>query len=408
MKLKYSVRLSELLLLLAIGLMSIISLAADFLWVDVFFAFFVFSGIVWFSNAKSSVHMMCLVGYSTFIFVPVILNGYYFDTGFELFYATSMVAVFFLSRTKLTSYRPPRQIKKLYLALFALYSGLIIIFSLAFDGNFASYVISPCVLFYALSLNQNRISQNLLIFCVFLIVFGIYYVFGWSGYGRTVIFGNVIVAVLYFIYSNNLPLSKFLFAMVPSFASLLLVERKNLTVDSFSMDAVLSDSSVGPYRLADTFIENYNIRGFDFYGFLEQVVFSLASFVPRDLWPSKPYGFGFEYVVRHMDGYLIDSGHSIASTMIGDHVYYLGWWGLFTGFLMAALVAKMVNYFYNSSKLGGYAVVIVSCNMMVLLWGGMTSFSARIIFPLIGLIPLWVVYVILQRISSNHRVIVKG
>lgn len=99
-----------------------------------------------------------------------------------------------------------------------------------------------------------------------------------------------------------------------------------------------------------------------------------------------------------MDQYFIDAGHSIASTLIGDHIYYLGWWGVGTGLLMASFVARVANIFYDFKKLNSYAVIIISCNMMVLVWGGMTSFSARIIFPLIGLFPLWIVYIISKKL----------
>lgn len=408
MKLNFSIKKHDLLTLLVIGLGAVISQAVDFLWVNILFASLAFAGIVWISNEKSSIHMMYLVGYSTFIFVPAILNGYYFNTGFDLFYATSVVTIVFLSKTKLTNYVPPPRSGVLYVALFGFYSVALVVFSLAFDGNFTIYLLSPCVMFYALCLKINKIYYNSLIFVVFLLVFGVYFVFGWSGYGRTVVFGNLIVALLYFIYVNNLLFNKLLFAMVPTLASLLLVGRKSLAVDDFSVYEVLSDSAVGPYRLADTFIENYNSRGFDFFGFMDQVVFSLTSFIPRDIWSSKPYGFGFEYVVKNMDEYLIDAGHSIASTLIGDHIYYLGWWGVGTGLLMAWFVAKLVNLFYNFKKLAGYAVVIISCNMMVLVWGGMTSFSARIIYPLIGLLPLWVAYMISRKILRNHDKMVRG
>ncbi len=94
-----------------------------------------------------------------------------------------------------------------------------------------------------------------------------------------------------------------------------------------------------------------------------------------------------------MDQYLVESGHSIASTLIGDHIYYLGWWGVLTGLIMAAVAAKLVNVINKVDGINGYAVVLVSCNMMVFVWGGMTSFSARIIFPLIGVFPLWLIYI---------------
>lgn len=164
----------------------------------------------------------------------------------------------------------------------------------------------------------------------------------------------------------------------------------------------LNDSAFGPYRLAETFIQRYENTGVDVSGFFEQVIFTLFSFVPREIWESKPFGFGFVYVVENMDQYLVDSGHSIASTLFGDHVYYLGWWGLLTGLIMVNLLVRMITFVYSRKVFDGALYIILSCNMMVLLWGGMTSFSARVIFPMIGVSLFYVLYLLYKSLSKRY------
>src|SRR5699024_5646232 len=103
----------------------------------------------------------------------------------------------------------------------------------------------------------------------------------------------------------------------------------------------------------------------------------------RSIWPDKPYGFGYEYTVRHLDQSLIDAGHSIASTLIGDHIYFLGYFGLYFSILLYMLIALIINLMYKIKGLNGNGVLIISSSMMALPWGGITSFSARVILSLL-------------------------
>ena len=155
----------------------------------------------------------------------------------------------------------------------------------------------------------------------------------------------------------------------------------------FDLQDVLNDSAIGPYRLASDFIGHYDSTGMDFEGFVDQIIFTIFSFVPRDWWPEKPFGFGFQYVIDNMSASYVDAGHSIASTLVGDHIYYLGWFGVLSGFLIICLIAYSCRVAYSSRYFHGFVHVIFAANMMVLVWGGMTSFSARIVFPLIGISP---------------------
>lgn len=373
----------------------------DSVFINISAASYVFAAILITTNKYSSIHMMYAVGFSTFIYFPAVLNGYVYDTKFDLFFSTSIISLYFLMKTRKTNYEPPPKNNYLYFFIYIFFLFFMILASLGSASDLIPYILPPCIMFYALSLKNNKFIHNTILFLLFSLGFSIFLIFSWSGYARTVVFGNLIVATLYFIYANNLPINKLLFSTAPTLASILLTTRREFNLKNIDFQQVLNDSAFGPYRLAATFIENYKNKGMDIFGFLDQVIFSLASFIPRSVWSSKPYGFGFEYTVQNMDQYLIDSGHSIASTLFGDHIYYLGWWGLITGFLMAFSVAKLIDIFYKFKKLHGYAIIIISCNMMVFVWGGLTSFSTRIIFPLIGIFPLWIIYMLNQKLFKS-------
>lgn len=349
-------------------------------------------------NAKSGVHVMFLVGFSVFTYFPALMNGYAFNTSFALFYATSTVSFVFLQFAHGMEYKPPLKTPPRYFGYF--FGICIAVVGASLVGEYASYLLAPLAMFYAMCLNPGHTVKNILLFLLFFCTFSFFYIVGWTGYGRTVIFGILIVGILYFFYAQGIRVVKFAFAFVPVVGSLFLAGRKDSY--SFDLNAAVGDSAIGPYRLASTFIEINSTRGFDLIGFFDQLLFTLFSFVPRSIWPSKPFGFGFQFVVENMDQSFVDEGHSIASTLIGDHIYFLGWWGIFTGVIMAYVIAKMCRFAYSLKLFNGFGVVIFTCSMMVLVWGGMTSFSARVIFPLIAISPFLFVY-FLGRLNLSRR-----
>lgn len=354
-----------------------------------FVSTFIFFVIVRAVNQRSPIHMMFLVGFSTFIYIPAMVNLFFFNTSLDLYFATSFVSLVFLFLTYSIIYKHIKYTNLSYLILFLIFSALVIICS--FFGFSTMYFMSPLVMFYVLSMKPNYYLYNILISSLFISVFAIFLLIGWSGYGRTVTFGILITAFLYFLYVNEIKFNKLFFALFPVLGSLMLVSRKDLSL-SIDSNEIVNDSAIGPYRLASTFIDNYLVKGFDFIGFFDQVVFSLLVFVPRDLWPSKPYGFGFQYVVDNMEQSFVDEGHSIASTLIGDHIYFLGWWGILTALIMVYMIYKICLFVNNMKLFQGFGIVIISCSIMVILWGGMTSFSARIILPILGMIPVFLLY----------------
>lgn len=348
---------------------------------------------------RSSVHMMFFLGFSTFIFLPAIMNWYFLGVDFSLFFLSSISATVFLYMTKRTIVIPFAG-RSSVMTIYVCCCLLSLVLMGSGQGELMAGVFAFTLTLMSLSFDQDRIKKNLLIFFLFFMVFCTYALLAWSGYGRTVILGWLLLACLQFAYSISININKYVFSLLPGLAAAMLSSRNLLDLEFKGFEAALSDSAYGPYRLASSFIEHFEMRGYDFAGFFDQIIFTFLVFVPRDVWPSKPYGFGFEYTVQHLDVNLVDAGHSIASTLIGDHIYYLGYFGVLTSCIIMAIISMAVNFLYRIKGLNGNGVLLFSASMMVLVWGGMTSFSARIALPSI----IFVILLLTLRWFLTRRV----
>lgn len=395
-------KISGIAFILLLLLSPAISYGADSFWADAILSTFIFAWLIKIANSKSSVNIMFISGFGTFLYYPAVLNSYVLGSDFYLYYASAILSYYFLVSTKDLIFIEGFSKAPFKISLFLVYATILCLLSILGAG--ALYVLAPFVMLYVASLRQNKIGVNLFLTIVFLGVYLFYINYGWSGMGRVASIGPLLVAILYFLYIFKIPAVKILFATLPGLAGMGLVGRKSVSFD-FDLLEVLNDSAFGPYRLATTFIENYNKNGFDIFGLFDQFIFALFSFVPREIWPGKPNGFGYQYTVDNLDQGLVDAGHSIASTFIGEHIYYAGWFGLLTGFISVWFVAKICKVLYSFQPLNGLLVILISCNMMVYVWGGMTSLSARVIFPIIGFMPVLVFYYL---ISNNKSKIFKN
>lgn len=374
---------NKIIILISIILLAL-SIAIDDYFINATLATLIFYLVLLISENNSVTHLMFLLGYTIYIYLPALLNGYFFETSFVLFFATSSGAIIFLYLTKNLILEKPVEGNNSYWLYFYIYSFLVILSS--YLKGAAIYFVGPMVMFYALCLDGKKKPLDYIASLVFLFSFSIYYIYGWDGFGRTVVFGYLISALLSYCLRNNIKVNKILLTSIGFLGSLLMASRKN-DFSGISIERSLEDSAIGPYRLAVTFIENFKERGYDFYGLADQIIFSILSFVPREVWPSKPFGFGFQYVIDNMESSFINAGHSIASTLIADHFYYIGPAGFITGILMLWFVALILKWTYRAKIFNGYIHLIFASNMMVLVWGGSTSFSARVIFPMIAIAP---------------------
>lgn len=350
-------------------------------YLSLFFSILVYIYIGRIVQKKSSVHMMFFLGFSSFIFLPAVLNWYYLDVEFSFYFVTSFVSAIFLYLTRKTLVNPfvdygfqPRFIFIIISILMILLIFLKLEVLIVPLFAFVIFLLSLCF-------KQNNIKNNSFYLFIFSLVFFSYAFLSWSGYGRTVVIGWLLLATLQFAYSIDFKINKYIFGLIPGLAATLLSDRSLLELKFSGFESALYDSAYQPYRLASSFIDQFNINNFDFSGFFDQILFTFFVFIPRDFWLSKPKGFGFEYTVRNFDQSLIDAGHSIASTLIGDHIYFLGYLGIISSIVILSLIAYAINFFYRIKGLNGNGVIVFSSSMMVLVWGGMTSFSARIALP---------------------------
>ncbi|UNT61965.1 O-antigen polymerase [Acinetobacter towneri] len=393
------VKKSDFLVLILISFFSFLGLNLDSTFISIIIFLVIYFFIGYLVEEKSSIHMMFFVGFSTFIFLPALLNWYYLKVNFSLFFLSSIASSFFIFFTKKTIFKSflgdNYIIKYIYMFLCFI---LVFLCLLGIDILFSSMV-APLIILLSLCFKQNDIKNNLFFTSIFIITFFVYVIFSWGGFGRTVVFGWLLVALLQFCYSIGFILNKYFFALLPSLAASLMSSRDFFNLKFNGFESSLNDSAYSPYRLSSTFIDQFNENGFNFLGFFDQILFTLFVFIPRSIWSDKPFGFGYEYTVQNSEQYLVDAGHSIASTLIGDHIYYLGYLGIISSVIVLLLIAFLTNLLYRLPGLNGNGVLIFSSSMMVLVWGGMTSFSARIALPSIMFL---LIYFLLRRFLINR------
>lgn len=359
----------------------------------------------YFVNTRSSVHMMYFLGFVTFLYLPALVNWVFLNTSFIYLFITSVLSILFLNLTYKTDFKIDLNNKKKPYFLFLFISILSVLLILAGYGDLITYLIPFLIMLMVLSFSYKKKLKNYFLFSVFFLVFVLYVLLSWGGFGRVVVFGWLLIALLYLAYSLDFYPNKYLFSILPGLASTLLAARDVLNLKFSGFQSAIEDSAYSPYRLATSFIEYYNSRGLDFLGFFDQVIFTLFVYIPRDIWPSKPFGFGFEFTVRHLDSYLVNAGHSVASTLIGDHIYYLGYWGILTGAFMLFVFSKIIKLLYRLKGLNGNGVILFSTSMMVLVWGGMSSFSARIA---LASILFFLLYFLLISLIDMKFFLIKG
>ena len=354
---------------------------------------------------KSSVHMMFFLGYSVFIFFPSLVNWYYLGVDFNLFFCTSIVVIFFLLQTKKTKVKEFVNYGKVPKMIFLILSFVACVLITLNVDRVVGPLITFLIVLLSLSFRQDKVANNTFYFSIFLLTLVVFILNFWTGNARTVLIGWIVLSALQYAYSINFKINKYIFVIVPAFASTLFGSRDFLNLKFSGFEYALNDSAFSPYRLASSFIDRYNLNGFDPTGYWDQVLYFFFMFIPRAIWEDKPNGFGFEYTIRHLDPRLVDAGHSVASTLIGDHLYFMGYLGIVTSLVFFSLIAFATNAFYEIKSLNGNGVLIFSASMMVLVWGGMTSFSARITLPLIF---FTVIFIFLKKLLRRKVRLVWG
>ena len=146
----------------------------------------------------------------------------------------------------------------------------------------------------------------------------------------------------------------------------------------------MRDSAVSPLLTAQYLIEtsapHSPIRTQEWW---DQIILFFLGTLPRAIWNDKPFGFGFQYTVDNLTSSYINSGHSIAATFMGEHIYYLHQpifvAGTILAIYMVVITYKILNHRRFLYGCGGYLVAIY---IPTFYWGGLASFSQRFLFGL--------------------------
>lgn len=228
----------------------------------------------------------------------------------------------------------------------------------------------------------------------------------WSGFGRLTIFSPLLVlfVVNFGRYFNGLFFKMAIFLGV-AFGSLAgSMIRSGATTLSDAFKVSLNDSNVGPVLMLMRIHETHGLSHMDFKGWFDQIILFFAIGFPRAWWPDKPQGFGFRYTLDMLEPYLRAAGHSIAPTMVGEHIYYLGPVGAIFGITVSAvLIVTVYRVLSSDSVFGSYGALVVAMWLPTFYWGGLASFSARFSLSVAALILLLVAYRVSVRFRRSHR-----
>lgn len=348
---------------------------------------------LYYTNERSLISLIAALGFSLFIITPAFLSYYYMDKKLDLFFMTAICyfyLIFLFNRFDFVGMYNPGLKNSIVFFIVSLFISLLFLF--LYYPIFVGFMPFLITKLAEINLNKTRgFYFNSFMYLMFLLVYLIFLLFVWSGFGRLVVAGVLLTLIFVYFMTLSIKINKYIFSAVASLGPLLLTNRNNfsdLTLVSF--EGALNDSAYQPYVLASSFLEKIN--DFDLSGLIDQWVFTFFVFIPRSIWESKPNGFGYEYTVQNLEQYLVDSGHSVAGTLLGEHIYYVGYFGLVSCLVFIYLLYVFTLSLYKRFGFSLGASVIVATSMFALFWGGMSSFSTRIITG-------FVVYIILNKIQ---------
>lgn len=229
----------------------------------------------------------------------------------------------------------------------------------------------------------------------------------WGEFGRTLIAGVLLVPTLILLYRMNLDILKWPVLLSTAFGALLgtLIRSDESTSLRNVAQVALNDSAVGPLMLTQQIMDSVVPHSVPKWGaWWDQVVLFFVGVFPRIWWPDKPFGFGFQYVLENFPQSYIDAGHNVATTLIGEHLYYLGIPMFVFGSLLAVLLVCSVYLYAGRLKsAGGEGALIVCLYLPTFYWGGLASFSHRFLFGFIVFLVVVAATTTLQWVAASVR-----
>ncbi|TCD46818.1 hypothetical protein [Chlorobium sp. N1] len=289
-----------------------------------------------------------------------------------------------------------------FLLLWASFSGLFIGYG---GGKFLSlflftvpYAVSLIFFERILSYGVGRkVVVWLLALYVFMTV--VYLAFYWSGFGRMIILGYVLVPILLASHYMDVKFRAWFVVLISPVASFVSHFSRYGSVSDVS-DLTLGSAAHHIAVTSDAFQYYYSGLMYTSDSFLDQYLLFLFNWVPRDMWPDKPIGAGWSSVGEMYGRAGYGEGYSQSLGFIGEQVYLLGPWFLVGLFVMIATLIVLRFFLIHASK--GYVlpVILFDVSLMAYFWGGMASVGSRLWF---ALIPVLFYIQIVDRISVRRQ-----
>lgn len=296
---------------------------------------------------------------------------------------------------------PVRISPSLYMLVFTIVFFLMILTS----GISFLYTILILIISFALFIDKRSLVVSLLAYTSVVLYVSIYSYYYWNGMGRLVVFGCILVASLILANNHkNIPIGKWVILFLMGFGSFAgSFYRFGGTSFKEVVQESLKDSNISPLVLLTTIYTTAGTQVASLRGWLDQLLLFFTIGFPRELWPSKPLGFGYEYTVDNLEEYLAQAGHSVAATYVGEHIYYLGsFYSVFGVTLSVILMAYLYRFLCRKSILGGYGTMAVAIWLPTFYWNGMASFSARFSLSAAPLILLYIFHRAYYYIRYNY------
>lgn len=382
--------------------------------VELFFLFFLF---FFASTALLSIaceedhpfHIMIVGSHYSFCIVPIILA---YSSGIHIaayplvlcLYGTAL-AMYLTRGYKLKSFDHGEK-TIIPLTLFFIFSiSLYLTLYLTAGGSFIPTVVLYLVIF-AITIQSREAPIAILLLLVYSSYVVFYATFYWDGYGRLIIFGCLLMAAM-IVQWRFLPgrIWKWALFWIMGFGSLV---GTWFRFGGSSLEAVLEsatrDSTFSPILLLSRIYASAPETFANIPGWLDQIILFFLIGVPRIWWSEKPLGFGYLYTVENLEKYLVDAGHSVAATFVGENIYYLGIDGAILGVSFNIFI---LSYLYRvlcqKSIMNGYASIAVAIWIPTFYWGGIAAFSARFTTSILFFWMLYIIYSIYSRIQKRKK-----
>lgn len=377
----------------------------------VFILFLLANFFVYLSARSDNIfHVFWLLGFFSFIFNPFFAIYPISTTAIsvEIVLASvifSSLAFFITANWKLdfsdqSLSRVNMQITLLILYSIISFGGFSGMLSFGLTSNFL-FVFLISLLFYFVRVCGKFVSAIMV--AIYITILVLYSVILWSGFGRLNIAVWLITAAVIFLQRFGFGFSKLLvlFASVVGPGMLEAVRGRGGLKEQFLSGYI--DSNLSPILLATSFFEHGVGKINGFLDLLGQFALLFFAFVPRSVWPSKPYGFGFEYTLRELSDSLVEAGHSVAGLFMGDHMYFLGSIGIFTS--VFSVIAVCITYVITSRSTRFHLLSgLVAMQLPTFIWNGIGSFSQRLMVSIFGYLAALAIFYLLRRLLRLNRV----